>query len=339
MEDPHDYPQVGDEDVEPDALDGPGMPLTTLIAEFGAELDEESAATTPADGWRVLRRFELGAVIGAPTDAEHRTWRIARVDTDDDVPSVWVHDEELPLRPSRRERSKGLVLRWPAVSEGFTGEGPVAVDIVNIGSERWDSPGDTFHATGVLHPLEQDTVAFGWFAWGPQPALPLDPGEYSRVVVHIDHPRWEQLEPGRYDLFAHVTSLGLRTPSPLSVDLTAEVVERQRRRNRREEQPGDERGGLESHIAHLNAILVGASSLVEVAAAVAVADDDADAVDRIRAALACDEQTAHTIYDARFATLSPAMVPGLTEQIAELQRELDDLGPAPRAAGGDRLER
>jgi hypothetical protein len=222
-----DSPQLGRVEVDRDALDGAGASLAAVAEELGVSVDAASAEGAPAEGWRVLRRHPSGSVlVGAPGDTERSAWRVAQAQPGAAGTALRVHPDVLKLRPSRAERRRGLAVSWPSVIGA--GGGPYAVDVTNLGEAPWIPDGDSFHAVGAFSEPGQADFTVGWATTGQESAVPLGPGDYARVPVRINLGTWTRLEPGSYDLHAVLVDLGLRTPEPLRVTLTAETIAAQR---------------------------------------------------------------------------------------------------------------
>lgn len=227
------YPCIGHIDVEPAALESTGEPLTELLARLGAELDESSAVGAPRTGWRVLQQYPRdNTAIGAPVDREGRSWRVAWVGPSNLI--VHIAQQSFPLRPSRATRRRGLELRWPSV---MTADPPAVgffVDVANVGEHRWIPDGESFFVAGtfVRDPAEAKTVSWTITSGNAPSAVPLDPGDSTRVPVRIPIDAWAGIGPGRFFLEVALGDLGLKPASPLAVELSEEMIERHRRRER-----------------------------------------------------------------------------------------------------------
>ena len=228
-----DRPQIGYVEVDPDALTLPGASFDAVIAPFATAQPEGSMlAGLPTEGWRVLDRPERGgAIIGVPADDSGGRWWIGQISPGrDGVPArLGMQRDAQPLRRSKAERRAGLALRWPATTREEPDLRLLAVDIVNLGTERWRPDGDSFHVVGSLQrPDEAGTVFYYAYVGGTDPALPLDPGEYVRTRVSLENTTsWDDLEPGRYEVRAALLDLGLR-PDPLPIDVTEEMAQARR---------------------------------------------------------------------------------------------------------------
>ena len=299
-----DSPQVGQADVDGNALGERGVALVELITELGVTLDDSSAFDAPRDGWRVLRRYQTGAVlIGAPLESMGRAWRVAHVDARAGS-LVMVQPEPMPLRSSRAVRRAGLELRWPTVMTSSPSRGDFVVDIVNTGSARWESDADAFYVVGAFTDPRSTDFSFGWMASSQQKAVPLDPGEYARVAVSISSGTWNTIEAGTYDLHAVLVSLGLRTLKPLSVELTADLISQKQAAHPRTT-PANRRRMLDHQIEQVRAQISASHSLDRVVQAVVSAQTDDDTIAGISNVLNVDEQYAASIYHSPLQALSP----------------------------------
>ncbi len=311
---------VGPADVDRAALAKQGIPLAELIATLGVSLDRSSATDAPPDGWRVLKRYQSGAmVIGAPTDPTAAVWRVAHLDAPNAGAVVMVHPDPMPLRPSRAERRRGLELRWPAVVT----DNPVAsgyfVDIVNTGASRWESDADGFYVVGAFTDVGSTAFSFGWVASSQHRPVPLDPGEYARVPVSINPATWNSLEPGTYDLQAVLVSLGLQTTRPLLVEVSAELIEQRRQQNARSHSsPERRRRSLDQQIERVRAQIAASDALHHVVDAVAAAQSDDDAITTIGHILKIDGDLSRSVYHSSFSELHPS-------RGAQRERQLEQL--------------
>jgi hypothetical protein len=299
-----DSPQLGQADVNRDALAERGVPLAELIAELGATLDDSSAEYAPRDGWRVISRYPTGAVlIGAPVDPGDGVWRVAHVEARAGS-VVMVQPEPMPLRPSRAARRRGLELRWPTVMTSSPSRGDFVVDIVNTGSARWESDTEGFYVAGAFTDPGSTDFSFGWMATNQHKAVPLDPGEYARVAVSINPGTWTTMEAGTHDLHAVLVSLGLRTLKPLSVEITTDLIS-QKQAARTHPSPASRRRMLDQQIEQVHTQASASHSLDRVVQAVMSAQTDDDAIARISHLLAVDEQRAASVYHSPLQALSP----------------------------------
>lgn len=295
------FPQIGLIDVDPDALAQPGVELNELLRGLGATLHPESVEDVPLRGWRVLRQEASGAAhIGAPVDQKGRTWRVGYIaggGSDGAKRSATVHEEVFPLRPSRAERARGLELRWPAVVASDPETPRYVIDIVNMGEWRWHlDSADPFHVVGHLTAPGDDvhSFAFGW-AGESGMAVPLDPGEYARVPVHLQSVDWHDLAPGEYELHAWLLPLGL-TSDALGVRLTTERLAEERQRSRtRGARPAERRHNLERRLMQLQGATDARRVLPELAAAIVGAASDDEVREWVTDALGCDDATAELI--------------------------------------------
>jgi hypothetical protein len=302
-----DAPMVGPADVDRAALAERGVSLVKLIAALGVRLDRSSATDAPADGWRVLKRYQSGAmVIGAPTDPTAAVWRVAHLDAPNVGAVVVVQPDPMPLRPSRAERRRGLELRWPTVVTDIPAPSGYFIDIVNTGIARWESDADGFYVVGAFTDVGSTAFSFGWIESSQHRPVPLDPGEYARVPVSIIPGTWNSLEPGTYDLQAVLVSLGLRTTRPLQIEVSAELVAQRRQQNARSHSsPERRRRALDQQIARVRAQIAASDSFDRVVDAVATSQSDDDAIARIGHILRLDEDLARSIYHSSLSELHP----------------------------------
>ncbi|RKT31263.1 hypothetical protein DEU34_3202 [Microbacterium sp. AG1240] len=334
MNDSAEHPQIGLLDVPQTVIDEAGIPLGRLAAEFGATVDERGIEGIPADGWRVLQRWETGAaVIGAPVDAAGRSWRIAQLgDGRPGAPSrsARVQSETMPLRPSRAERSRGLEMRWPeatgtSIDEALDGVG-FSVDIVNTGESMWRPDGDPFHVVGVIVPAEQKDVGFGWMSGGGNNrAVPLAPGEYARLPVNVGDGQWRDLEPGSYGLRAFLPGLAVPSPPPLPLELTAEAIERHRPIARGRSTPAEEKEQIEAQIVQSRALVAARHRFSEVADAVMSAATREAARDEVQRILGCDPMAANTVVHTRLVDVTDEAIAQTHGLITYLEGRLADL--------------
>jgi hypothetical protein len=334
MSDSAEHPQIGHLDVPQEVIDEAGVPLGRLAAEFGATVDERGIEGIPADGWRVLKRWETGwVVVGAPVDASARSWRIAQLgDGHPNAPSrsARVQSETMPLRPSRAERSRGLEMRWPeatrtSIDAALDGVG-FAIDIVNTGESMWRPDGDPFHVVGVIIPAEQKDVGFGWMSGkGNNRAVPLAPGEYARLPVDVGDGQWRDLQPGSYELRAFLPGLAVPSPPPLPLELTAEVIERQRPTPRGTPTPAEEKKHFEAQIAQSRALQAARQRFSELADAAVSAVSQEAARDEVQRILGVDAMAANAVVHARLVDVTDEAMEQTHRLIEHLEGRLADL--------------
>ena len=328
MEASADRRQIGHLDVDSEALREGGAELGVVLATLGLDPDD-LPAETPTHGWRVLRdRAENGVVLGAPVDDRADSWRIAQVSPVRNGTSarhVTLHPDTFPLRPSRAQRSRGLVLRWPEVIRSEPDVDRLAVDVVNAGEDRWRPNGDSFHVVGTLRRPGDDAKSYLFaFVAGQDPAFPLDAGEYARVRVVIDSNQWREIEPGRYNIHAVLAELGVRAETPLELELTEELIDRHRPRTGRPSAPSsDQRPAMTERLEIIRALLSARDRLGAVMEIVAVASSDDDARQGIQELLDCTPSASGAVYSAslrRFRSGHPDL---LAREAEELKRALE----------------
>jgi hypothetical protein len=324
-----DAPRIGDLEVDGDALTGDGTTLSALADELACGIDETTAAEAPSDGWRVLRRLEGGAVyLGSPVDADHRTWRVAQVHPGEQLPLVRVHPNTMDLRPSRAERRQGLELRWPSFVAEIADPMQLVIDVVNLGHSRWSPEGESFHALGALTEPGDVRFGFAWMTSAQQRAVPLEPGEYARVPVHVqDRATPVDLREGPHDLHVMIVELGLRLAEPLRVELTAEMVARQvAKQNRHRADPASERRALDRQIGDERVRADARRSWAAIADVVGSTMSQNESLVRIAAVLDCTTEQAASVYDSSLRAMGRMDADRRDEQLQELIRRRDALG-------------
>jgi hypothetical protein len=334
MESSADRPQIGPLDVDPEALRRPGAEFGALLADLGVATAVTMPAGTPAQGWRVLRdQPTTGLMLGAPVDERGAVWRIAQVQPGrarTGQAPVSVHPDSFPLRPSRAQRRRGLALRWPEVTRSEPDVDRLAIDIVNVGEDRWRPDGDSFHVIGFLQrPGGGEGTAYLGIVGGTDPAFPLDPGEYARVRVTIDVNQWRDVEPGRYQVHALLAELGVRAETPLEVELTEELIERHRPRTSRPGSLPDERAAMIEHLEMTRGLLAASERMGELMELISAASSDDDARQRIQGLLDCSTTAADAVYWASLRRFSPSQLRLLALQADELEQAIE------LAASGD----
>ncbi|MDT3317702.1 hypothetical protein Q9S71_12820 [Microbacterium sp. KSW4-11] len=310
--DPEDeLPRLHHHAVDPAALEGEGEPFVDLVRRCGAD----PIPVPVAQGWRILRQQESGAVIGAPADADRQTWWVGTVHEGE---SVWAEESPARLRGSYAERRRGLALRWPAGQRPDAGPDGFAIDIINEGERRWEPDGDTFHVVGAVAGPEESRTMMMWMATSGTPAVALDPGEYARVPVVIDRESWAQLQPGEATLRAWLVPLRVMG-EPLPITVTVESIEAVRPSERWE----DSGWSLREMTQELNqqrAVSDAASRLPDIVAALEGTMTDDEAVAAMAARLEVDESAADAIFNAFLRDLHPASADDRRERIAELEQ-------------------
>ena len=240
-----------------------------------------------------------------------------------------VHPEPQALRASRAERSRGLVLRWPDVTRSEPDLDHLVVDVVNTGEGRWRPDGDSFVAIGFLARAGEapGSALFG-FAGGQAPAFALDPGEYARVHVLLDANQWRDRRPGRHEISATLMDLGVRTETPLEVDLTADLIERHRPPAGRPASPTpDRRRAMEERLATLRALVDAKRHLGAVLETVTTAESEADALLGIGELLYCPKDAARWVYDTSLRRFGSESIDRVAQEAEGLERELERTAP------------
>lgn len=320
-------PQIGSYDVDAEALTGEGEPLAEVLARLG--VSDAAPDDVVPHGWRVLGEPPAGHVpllIGAPVSSDHRSWWVGQLQAARDGAPVRVSfsPEALPVRPSVSERRGGLALRWPAITRDLADVDLLSIDIVNEGSRRWLPTGDAFHTVASILSADGGRADF-FFTWsGDGGTVPLDPGEFARVIAHVDSHQWRDLTPGPHDIVAYTPSLRL-TSDPLRVDLTADVIEAHRPPPLTPPSaPHDLRHSAANRLRVLYAMRAGREAIAEVIAAIADAADDATALSRIAALLECDPDAAGAVYAMQLRRLRVGRADLLGLEIEGLERTLSE---------------
>lgn len=327
MDSMDDRPQIGRADIDRESLSEPGTTLAGLVESLGFELDLASSEGAPDNGWRVLRRqVDDTFILGTPLSEDQQTWRVAYRRSEERSSLVRVHPEPAKLRPSAAERRKGLELRWPGFTDAIADPDDLVIDVVNTGGTMWVPNEDHFLAMGVLTEADVTQFDFAYMSSTQLPAVPLGPGEYARIPVHLDgHAVSAHTTPGWYDLHVVITELGLRAAQPLRVELTAELIARHAARLQLTRPDAvAQRRWLDRRIAELQAQLAASDSLVDIARAVVEAPSDEVAVALIANILDCAADDAQAIYRTPLQLLSPTSAGQLTRQIRALMDERDD---------------
>lgn len=326
METADESPQLGDTDVDREALAAGGVAIAALANKFGVEVDEQSTVGAPVDGWRVLKSHTGGSIlVGAPTNGGRMSWRVAHVQTKTDA-TIRVDPDVMTLRASRSERRRGLIMRWPQmmatgdVTDGFF------IDIVNAGDTRWVPDGDGFQVVGVFTEPGVTKFSFGWASSGQQRAVPLEPGDYARVPVTINPTIWAELETGEHDLHAILTGLGLRAERPLRLEVSAEQIARHRSLSPRHSvEPKERRRMLDAQITQTRTTIAAGASLVGIAEAIATAETDNEAAAHIAQLLDCGDAEAQSIYNSPLREFRAGNAQSLEDRITKLVQFRDAL--------------
>ncbi|MFB6610586.1 hypothetical protein ACFCVO_09725 [Agromyces sp. NPDC056379] len=321
-----DQPQIGQITVDRTALTKPGVELASLLESLDLEVSIAAVPNdAPASGWRVLARPEHAVVLGSPVEDGSKWWRIAQVALPRDrsrAAQVQIHPEPQPLRASRAERSRGLVLRWPDVTRSEPALDHLVVDVVNTGEHRWRPDGDSFVAIGFLARAgEEPGPALFGFTGGQEPAFALDPGEYARVRVLLDANQWRDRVPGDHEITATLMDLGVRTETPLEVHLTAELIEQHQPRPGRTRLPAAEhRHAMEERLEGVRALLAARALLGSVLETVTNATSDADALLGLGELLDCPHAVATGVYNTPLRRFGSESIDRLAQEAEELER-------------------
>ena len=324
-----DRPQIGRIEVDRAALSEPGGTLDSVLGTLEFEVSpEEIPEDTPMQGWRVLARLEYAVALGTPVDDGSTSWRVAQATPPRDgstIGQVRVHPEPQSLRPSRAHRARGLVLRWPETTRSEPDLDRLAVDVVNSGEQRWRPDGDSFAAIGFFR-RPGETAGPGYFGLvgGQDPAFALDQGEYARVHVRLDANQWRDLQPGRFEVSATLLDLGVRTETPLEVELTAaEIAQHQPRTPGARPSAPDERRAMEARLEGLRALHDASTHLDAVLETITAAPSDEAALLGIRELLGCTEDAAGMVYATSLRRFRREYVDRLAEETHELERAIE----------------
>lgn len=309
-----DLPRLHNHAVDLAALEGEGEPFVDLVRRWGAN----PIPVPVADGWRVLRQSDASAVIGAPADADRKTWWVGNVRQGE---PVWAEEDTARLRGSYTERRRGLALRRPAGQRADTEPDGFAIDIVNVGEQRWEPDGDRFHVVGAVTGPKESRVMMHWRASDGMPAVALDPGEYARVPVAIDRELWAQLEPGDATLHAWLVPLQVKA-EPLPITVTAASIDAVRR-GERWEHSGWSLREMMQELNQQRAVSDAASRLPDIVAALDGTTTEDEAVAAIAARLEVDESAAGAIFNAFLRDLHPASADDRRERIVDLEQMVE----------------
>lgn len=332
MEPSDDSPQLGSSPVDRDALAEAGVPLSEMLSSLDAQLDPDTdPAVLPREGWRVLSRTEYSVFVGAPDPAGAGLWFAGQAYLAHPERPLRVYDQAMALRRSPAERRAGLAMRWPSFAVDDDTVTDFAVDIVNTGAQRWMPDGDSFQTIGTFTRSDEGTYSFGYVASGTPAAVPLDPGEYTRVAVALPGEVWHDLEPGPVRLHAHSPALGLHA-EPLALELTPERIALGRARSPRRE-PRQNRTArrrmLTEQIAAARSARAARPFLPEIAQIVVEADSDDEVIHRLVDLLDCSPDSARRIYFSPLHSLGPNAHERLEAEIAQYEATLADLADEP----------
>ncbi|MFE5336504.1 hypothetical protein ACFQ8E_11390 [Isoptericola sp. NPDC056573] len=204
--------------------------------------------------------------------------------------------------PSDPERSRGLVLRWAGPTTTRPDVEHLAVDLVNLGDERWTPLGEErLVAAGILLSAGHEREGFGFALLGSQGiAVPLDPGDYARLPVSIGGSEWARAKPGPAHVRAVLPALSLWTEDPLSVDLSVDAIARHRPPDRpsTDGPSTDQQDEARRTLDVVSALLSARDRLARVMDEALTAASDDEAVARVAALLGCEDASARTVLHA-----------------------------------------
>jgi hypothetical protein len=323
-----DHPQIGAVDVDPAALELAGERLAELADRFGFEVDP--APDAPHGGWRLIAQRDAQVVFGAPVDDATTRWRLASGDARRGG-RLSVHPQEMPLRPSRAARGRGLELRWPASANAGERFDPAlaAVDVVNAGDARWYPNGDSFYVAGAMARAGKHDggVSIAYVSGQHGPAFALDPGEYARVRVHLQPQDRREFEPGTYEVHAVLIDLGLWTPEPMRVDLSAADIAA----NQPAPPPSasSSREQLASRRGMLRVLMNAHERFDELTDIIVESSSDDAACARVEALLDCTPDLAQTVLSTRLLRFGRTQQSRLADELRDLERALESAEDQP----------
>ena len=224
--------------------------------------------------------------------------------------------------PIAAEGAPGLVLRWAGPTLAAPDVDHLAVDLVNAGTDPWAArEGQHLLAVGLLRSAGEERDSFGFAHFASQrSAVPLGPGDYTRLPVPIGGGEWSRARPGRVLVDAVLPGIGLGTETPLAVELTAEDIELRRP----ETAPARRAPGAEvrRRLGTMSALLAARGRLDELTDAVLTAASDDEAVARIAAVLGCDVDDAGLV--GRTGLLRFRSAERLEAEVAALRKRRAD---------------
>ncbi|AJW79208.1 hypothetical protein [Clavibacter michiganensis] len=238
-------------------------------------------------------------------------------------------DGRSATRPDDAARGPALELRWPSVVRDDPDPEALVVDVVNVGDARW-VPVASFHTVGGLTPTGGVARGIDFaFVGGTPGAVPLDPGDSTRVPVHVATSEWRDLEPGEHEARATMPSLGIRTADPLPVRVTAAMIARH--------VPGAvtalgaaaDRGAVETQITADRARLAAGAELEALGATLARAESHEDAIARIVDLIGVDAEGAQQVLSSFVRWLLPYEMAETRRRLARSESRRDALGDGP----------
>jgi hypothetical protein len=215
--------QVGEFEMEPAVLEGPGAALEDLIA--GRDIEDwpdEWPADLPRDGWRLVHArpphddISLN-ILAAPSPGNAGGFALIYLSGRDGRWRFNWDEGPLPVNPGKAARRAGLELAWRSdVLRARAGQPwKLTIDLVNTSWRHWHNLAeDPDNVTGWLRdqtsnrPAASGLVAHTYVR---EPLPCLRPHEVIKLPVTILHPDIDALEAGQYTVQATLNSLGLRS--------------------------------------------------------------------------------------------------------------------------------
>lgn len=314
-----------------------GERLEQLLARLGetgpadlAERPLDASQAVPAEGWRILDTQHGQLLLGAPEDEGRTHWRLAHLEPASPTHLnglLRIHPDVFSLRPSQRERGRGLRLEWPAVVRSEPDLENLWIDIVNDGDERWRPNGDGFHVGAGIGRPGREGARFG-FVGGRDTAFPLDPGDYGRVRANLDLGSLDGMEPGEAEVHAWLVDLSLRTIDPLRVQITSEMLERRRADvAAHPPRPDDAGHATRQRIAMLRTVVTARGRLREIVEIILEPSTDREqSIDGIAELLECSPGDARGIYSTSLQRFDLQHEDQVTSELQGLERSLRELG-------------
>jgi hypothetical protein len=219
-----DLVQVGDVEVDPVFLAGPGETLSSLLA--GRDIDGlpggKCPKGLPADGWRVIRAWpERGAlgrseVLAAPVDGYRDAFAVITLYERNGKLVASYDANPVAAHPGKAIRRQDLRLQWRDQVLRARARQPLnlTIDLVNTSWRPWHNVADDGQfVMGWLLDPDGNRVRAGPFSYSRShqnlPCLRSD--ELVKLPVHIVIPDAATLPAGSYGLAATLQDLDLRS--------------------------------------------------------------------------------------------------------------------------------
>lgn len=220
--------QLGPCEVERSTLREVGTSWHEIVSRWFSEenvLPPRAASDFPLRGWRRLQisypswALEVH-VLGAPDQANSGRWVLVQLHRDGNGWQFASPASYLPI-PVQEFRRQGLRLEWSEPNFTMTkGARPeIAVVLINESAGVWNpSEEDHSHVQGMVLDDKGNRIGNGWYAHGKAAQLPpLDPGQQFVLPAFLNNPELDGLVPGRYQIRASLTALGLPTMTVASL--------------------------------------------------------------------------------------------------------------------------